>query len=55
MRSRFCVPAALLALTIIIISVSLVVYASYLLTAPSSVPVTVNPPGDWTWGPGWNP
>jgi hypothetical protein len=24
------------------------------MTAPTSVVVTVNPPGDWSVGPGWN-
>lgn len=47
----------LLVFMAVIIPVFLVSYALavYLMTAPSSVPVSVNPPGDWSWGPGWNP
>jgi hypothetical protein len=32
-----------------------IVVATYIMTAASSVPVTVNPYNPWSWGPGWNP
>jgi hypothetical protein len=41
---------------VIIISLFLVgiAIAAYIITAPSSVPVTVNPPNNFLVGPGWS-
>jgi len=41
---------------VIIISLFLVgiAIAAYIMTAPSSVPVTVNPPNPFNVGPGWS-
>ena len=45
---------ALFAVLIITFSLIAVAVAAYVMTAPQSVTVTVNPPGDWSVGPGWN-
>jgi hypothetical protein len=45
---------ALIAVLIITLSLLAVAVAAYVMTAPTSVVVTVNPPGDWSVGPGWN-
>lgn len=46
----------ILILFIIFVSIFLTGFAvaSYLMIAPSSVPVTVNPPNPFSVGPGWS-
>ena len=41
-------------LLVAVVCVVSVAAASYLMVSPDSVQVTVNAPGEWNWGPGWN-